>query len=224
MRSRAQGAAAVEVSRAIAQWLLAATRGFRSLCDMRTFTWSGWVLAFCVGVVALGSPLVWSAGTERAAEAPSTTSTVAVVDVAVAADTAVRLGRVVPTTSTVARTIGACVPVGLETPNSWRAALGLDLYLWSQRLYDGACAWATHLAQQGGMMLYHEPGPYAETLYVSNTCDGMWTTWHSSSGHYAAWASKTYPEGVVTYAAVAIVTDSTGRCWGVGRVDTGGSS
>lgn len=179
------------------------------------------------GIAALCVVMFWSAAgaDQRVAGAGATSaSTVPAVDVADAGDPAVRLGRVVPTTSTVVRTIGACVPVGLETPNSWRAELGLDMYLWSNRLYEGACAWATHLAQQGGMTLYHEPGPFAETLFMSNTCDGMWTTWRSSGGHYSAWASKTYPEGVVTYAAVATVTDSAGGCWGVGRVDTGGSS
>lgn len=182
-----------------------------------------------VGITALCVVMVVSAvsaGQQVASSAATATgSTVPVADVADAGDPAVRLGRVVPTTSTLVRTIGECVPVGLDVPNSWRAELGLDTYLWSNRLYDGACAWATKLAQQGGMSLYHEPGPYAETLYLnSNSCEGMWSAWYYSPGHYAAWASKTYPEGVVTYAAVATVTDSTGGCWGVGRVDTGGSS
>lgn len=205
-----------------------ATRGgaggcgaFRRLRRMAKLAVGGGIAGLCALMVL--STL--TAGRDVVLGSPAAVSTVPAVDVAASAeDPAVRMGPVTTTSSTVPRTIGACVAVGLETPNSWRAALGLDMYLWSDRLYDGACAWATDLARQGGMTLYHEPGPYGETLYLSRGCSGMWNAWYYSPGHYAAWASKTYPEGVVTYAAAVTVTDSDGICWGVGRVDVGGSS
>lgn len=194
------------------EWMLGVTRGIHTLFDMGKITSGVGITALCVVMVVSAV----SAGQQVASSAATATgSTVPVADVADAGDPAVRLGRVVPTTSTLVRTIGECVPVGLDVPNSWRAELGWKPLVWSESLYGSACAWATHLAEQGGMTLYHEPGPYGETLFMSITCAGMWDAWFYSPGHYAAWMGHFL--GVT--AAVVTVTDNTGQCWGVGRID-----
>lgn len=206
MRSPQQSSDVVHV------WILGVLRGFRTLCDMGKLTWG-------VGIAALCVVMFWSAAgaDQRVAGAGATSVlTVPAVDVADAGDPAVRLGRAVPTTSTVVRTIGACVPVGLGTPNSWRAALGLPALVWSDSLYAGACAWATHLAELGGLGGPHEPGVGGETLYGSSSgCGDLWNAWYYSAAHYAVWTGRFL--GVT--AAVVTVSDSTGRCWAVGRVD-----
>ena len=111
------------------------------------------------------------------------------------------------------RTIGACQAVGLDVANGWRAELGRAPLAWSSTLYAGACAWATHLAELGGGGA-HQAGPYAEVIYGnSNGCGGLWTSWRNSSGHYNAITGEPLTTG-----AFVTVTDSTGRCWAVGRM------
>ncbi|MCB0985963.1 MAG: hypothetical protein KDB06_15040 [Ilumatobacter sp.] len=103
--------------------------------------------------------------------------------------------------------------MGLDVANGWRAELGRAALAWSNSLYTGACAWATHLAELGGNGS-HQAGPYGEVIYGnSNGCGGMWNSWRNSSAHYNGITGESF-----TIAAFVTVTDSNGKCWAVGRM------
>ncbi|MEZ5272506.1 MAG: CAP domain-containing protein [Ilumatobacteraceae bacterium] len=153
-----------------------------------------------------------STGPTTVPRPPTTPAThPATTAVTVPPSTAATVPATSPSTSP-PRTIGACQAVGLDVANGWRAELGRDPLAWSNSLYSGACAWATHLAELGGTGS-HQAGPYAEVIYWSTGCGGMWNSWRNSSGHYNAITGEPLTTG-----AFVTVTDSNGRCWAVGRM------
>ncbi|MEQ1701379.1 MAG: CAP domain-containing protein, partial [Ilumatobacteraceae bacterium] len=110
------------------------------------------------------------------------------------------------------RTIGSCQQLSLDTVNGWRATLGRPALSSSSSLYNGACSWATHLAETDTHS--HAPGVSGEVIAGSSgSCTAALSIWLGSSGHYAVLTSA-----LVTSGGIACVKDSSGNFWAVGRV------
>lgn len=110
------------------------------------------------------------------------------------------------------RTIGSCQQLSLDTVNGWRATLGRPALTFSSSLYNGACNWATHLAETDTHT--HAPGVSGEVIAGSSgSCSAALSIWLGSSGHYAVLTSA-----LVSTGGIACVKDSEGSFWAVGRV------
>jgi uncharacterized protein YkwD len=96
--------------------------------------------------------------------------------------------------------------------NGWRSSLGKPALGSSSSLYNGACSWATHLAEANSFN--HAPGVSGEVLALgSGSCSSAFSIWMGSSGHYAVLTAS-----IPTVGGIACVKDSEGTFWAVGRL------
>lgn len=90
-----------------------------------------------------------------------------------------------PPTTTAPPTFSACVPLGAETPNGWRAGLGRPALTYSTTIEAGACAWSLQMATTGVFAHAGVGGEVIALVPGYAGASGAWAQWEASPAHYS---------------------------------------